>query len=178
MQKTSILRLSSSEVVSIVHHPANLKQTFDIGVDIGEASTRNLDACQNTAIRTNKRGLTIPFSCLLTADGDSDNLPVENILNVRPKYVDGRPYCEISSIELPNAIMRQVSTLQMTLSLRVMLSDHNNDVKMQSAPVSLPFIPSFMLSLKEVELSADKPIASVKVTGIPSHLSGLRVSLV
>eukprot|EP00794_Sanderia_malayensis_P016623 gene16623-18313_t len=175
VQKASSLHLLSSGIEAILHDPSKPKQAYDIAVKIGDAFMPKPNQCDDTVEYGDRRSLRIPFKCLLTAANQAEVNAVETILNVKPKYINGQPYCEISIVDLPASLLKQISTFNVVISLQATLADHENHVFLQSDVVRMPFIPAFVLSSKDIQMSSDKSSVLVKVTGIASHLNNLKI---
>lgn len=176
IQKTSRIRLSLSDTTIITNAKSLQQQTIDIPIEIGEEGVSDSHFCDNTVTYEVPRRLRLPFSCSITASDPMDSLSIDTIFDVTSKYINGRPHCEIAVVDMPRRVINQLSTTDVMCALQVMLTDHGKDNMVASDVVKLPFVPAFVLSSYETELSPEKSTAFFKVIGVPAQLNNIKVS--
>ena len=177
MQAVYGLRLSSDDFPVLTNTKLPRKNGLLIPIVIGKGS--NLDPnCNQTVIEEAGRYLRLPFKCNIAFASDIyESIPVSSVFDVKAKYVDGEPFCEIMRKDISNVIKKQMSTSEGTVGLQVFLTDDLKDTVIKSDVVHLPLSPAFYLNTNEIKLSDSNPKESVMAIGTATQLRNLQVFL-
>ena len=141
-------------------------------VKIGDDENNAVGFCDK--ISTDKKQRRLPFSCSLISDR-KEPVSIEEIFNVRAKYLNGRPFCEISPVELPSEILQEICIVSIDLHLRASLLDPSQENVIVTDATNIRFIPAFVIAQKEVQLSSERASALISVFGVAAQLSSLQV---
>ena len=119
---------------------------------------------------------SVPFQCVLSfaydlfGDFNSDDL-----FEVKSGFINGKPMCYVIPRSVTADVSRSVSSGAAQLSLVVRVFDEIQGRRISSEALPLPFVPAFVLSETELELSADRQKAQIVVLGITRQLDSLEV---
>ena len=121
----------------------------------------------------------VGFNCLLTVKSPThpqiSQLDVAKAVAVFDKK-SGMSYCHLmptSNI----ATQRLLSTISdVTMTLQIVAYDFDQTYTVVSAPVSIPFVPSFVLSQQQIKLGSCDPIGKIEVWGTNDQLNSLQVT--
>lgn len=121
---------------------------------------------------------TIPFECILNSDSELfDYVNLGGFFDVHPGLISGKPMCYVIPREASAKDIQAASTSTAKLTLTVKVFDEIRGQSISSEPVTLPFVPGFVLSQTEVELSADRKEAFVAITGTAKQLESIQVCI-
>ena len=121
---------------------------------------------------------SIPFQCVLSfaydffGDFNSDDL-----FEVKSGFINGKPMCYVIPRSATADVFRSASSGATQLSLSVRVFDEIQGRPISSEALPLPFVPAFVLSETELELSADRRKARIDVLGITRQLDSLEVKV-
>lgn len=119
---------------------------------------------------------SVPFQCFLNSDYDPlGYVNLDEFFEVKPGLINGKPMCYVIPKDAQAKAIRAASTSTAQLTLTVRVFDEIQGRSISSEPTPLPFVPAFVLSDKELELTADKTEVIVFVTGIGKQLNNLEV---
>jgi len=119
---------------------------------------------------------SIPFQCVLSfaydlfGDFNSDDL-----FEVKSGFINGKPMCYVIPRSATADVVRSASSSTAQLSLAVRVFDEIQGRRISSEASPVPFVPAFVLSETELELSADRQKAQIVVLGITRQLDSLEV---
>lgn len=122
---------------------------------------------------------SIPFLCVLSfaydlfGDFNSDNL-----FEVKSGFINGKPMCYVIPRSVTADVSRSASSSVAQLSLVVRVFDEIQGRRISSEALTLPFIPAFVLSESELELSAERRKAPIVVMGNARQLDSLEVKAI
>ena len=150
----------------------NDKTHIDVPVKIGDDENKAVGFCDK--ISTDKKQRRLPFSCSLISDR-KEHVSIEEMFKVRAKYLNGRPFCEISLVELQREVLQEIGIANIDLHLRASLLDASQENVILTDATNLRFIPAFVIAQKEVQLSSERPSALISVFGVAAQLSSLQV---
>lgn len=120
-----------------------------------------------------------PFQCILHLGHDlKGNIHAHDLFEVKPGFVDGQPMCYVVPKNAKDDVIKSASSIAAQLSLVVRIFDEIQGRSESSESLKLPFVPAFVLSETELELSADKRKAQVFVMANAEQLNNLEVNFV
>jgi len=122
---------------------------------------------------------SIPFHCVLSfaydvfGDFNSDDL-----FEIKSGFINGKPMCYVIPRSATADVFRSASFGAAQLSLVVRVLDEIQGRTISSDALPLPFVPAFVLSETELELSADRQKVQIVVSGVTRQLDSLEVKAV
>ena len=120
-----------------------------------------------------------PFQCILHLGHDlQGNIHAHDLFEVKPGFVNGQPMCYVVPKNAKDDVIKSASSIAAQLSLVVRIFDEIQGRSESSESLKLPFVPAFVLSETELELSADKRKAQVFVMANAEQLNNLEVNFV
>ena len=121
-------------------------------------------------------GRSIPFQCVLSFAYDLfGDFKSDDLFEVKSGFINGRPMCYVIPRSATADVFRSASYSAAQLSLVVSVFDEIQGRRISSEALPLPFVPAFVLSETEVELSADRQKAQIVALGIRGQLDSLEV---
>lgn len=119
---------------------------------------------------------TTPFQCILNLSYDPyGNVHTEDLFEAKPGFVSGQPICYVVPKSTNDDVIQSTSSIAAQLSLIVRVFDEIQGRSVSSESVNLHFVPAFVLSEKELQLSADKRRAQVFIMASVEQLDNLEV---
>lgn len=124
-------------------------------------------------------GRSIPFQCVLSFAYDLfGNVNSDDLFEVKSGFINGKPMCYVIPRSATADVFRSASSSAAQLSLVVNVFEEIQGRRFSSEALPLPFVPAFVLSETEVELSADRQKAQIVVLGIMRQLDSLEVKAI
>ena len=118
------------------------------------------------------------FDCLLTVQSSTHPQISQSDVAKAVAVFDnrsGESYCHLMPTS-NSAIQRLLSIVNdVTMMLQVIAYDFDRSYTMSSAPVRIPFVPSFVLSQQEIKLRSCDLSAKIEVWGTKDQLNNLQV---
>ena len=143
--------------------------TFSIELD--GRSRHHRDNCANLLVPSDAFAAALPFTCALVPGASTDTVGIGQAFDVAAKYVDGKPFCQISVKQLSRNSLERLSTSDMLLSLHVVLRGKEE----VSDSIQLRVVPAFYIKKSDIDLSSDKPFDTFSISGVPEQLNSLIV---
>jgi len=143
--------------------------TFSIELD--GRSRHHRDNCANLLVPSDAFAAALPFTCALLPGASTDTMGIGQVFDVAAKYVDGKPFCQISVKQLSRNSLERLSTSDMLLSLHVALRGKEE----VSDSIQLRVVPAFYIKKNDIDLSSDKPFDTFSISGVPEQLNSLIV---
>lgn len=118
----------------------------------------------------------MPFECIVSSDFDIfGHVNLDQFFDVKAGMIGGRPMCYVIPKDQSTDSIRAACTSTGQLMLRVAVMDEIQGGTISSGAVTLPFLPAFVVSVEELELSANRPDDFIVVTGTAKQLSNIEV---
>ena len=118
----------------------------------------------------------MPFECIVSSDFDIfGHVNLDQFFDVKAGMIGGRPMCYVIPKDQSTDSIRASCTSTGQLMLRVAVMDEIQGGTISSGAVTLPFLPAFVVSVEELELSANRPDDFIVVTGTAKQLSNIEV---
>ena len=156
----------------ITNSRASVKTTQSFPIELDGRRNQQRDNCANTLVPGDAFTSTLPFMCVLEPDESSDTVALNHVFSVAAKYINGNPMCEVLVNELSRKSLERISTTEMKLSLHVSLRGK----EAVSNSIQVYFVPAFYVKKGAIDLSSDKPVDVVSISGVSQQLSSLIVS--
>lgn len=122
---------------------------------------------------------SIPFQCVLSFSYDLfGDFNSDDLFEVKSGFINGKPMCYVIPRSATADVFRSASSSAAQLSLVVSVFDEIQGRRISSHSLPLPFVPAFVLSETELELSADRQKAQIVVLGISRQLDSLEVKAI
>ena len=118
----------------------------------------------------------VPFQCLLSFGYNHfGGINADHLFDIKPGLVNGKPVCYLVPKSVVVNVVQATSFSDADLSLVVKVFDEMQGRSISSDPVKLSFVPAFVVSEKEIQLSYDVRKARIVVTGNSQQLDNLEV---
>lgn len=119
---------------------------------------------------------SIPFQCVLNFGYDLfGDVNLNDLFEVKPGFINGNPMCYVIPRSVTADVVQSASSSAAQLSLVVRVFDEIQGRSISSEAITIPFVPAFVLSDTELELSADRRKAQIVVMGNAKQLDSLEV---
>ena len=120
----------------------------------------------------------VAFDCLLTVKSHTHPQISQSDVAKAVAVFDnrsGESYCHLMPTS-NSATQRLLSIINdVTITLQVIAYDFDHSYSISSAPVRIPFVPSFVLSRQQIKLGSCDPSAKIEVWGTKDQLNNLQV---
>ena len=121
---------------------------------------------------------SIPFQCVLSFGYDFfGDVTSDDLFEVKAGFINGKPMCYVIPRTVTADVVQSASSSAAQLSLVVRVFDEIQGSIISSEAITLPFVPAFVISETELELSVDRPKAQIIVMGNARQLDSLEVRL-
>ena len=120
----------------------------------------------------------VGFDCLLTVKSPTHPQISQSDVAKAVAVFDnrsGESYCHLMPTS-NSATQRLLSIVSdVTMTLQVIAYDFDHSYTISSAPVRIPFVPSFVLTQQQIKLGSCDPSAKIEVWGTKDQLNNLQV---
>ena len=119
---------------------------------------------------------SMPFQCFLSFGYDLfEDVNSDDLFEVKAGFINGKPMCYIIARSVTEDVVQSASSSSAQLSLVVGVFDEIQGSSISSEAITVPFVPAFVLSETELELSAERRKALIIVMGNARQLDSLEV---
>ena len=180
IESLTYIHIARGDLVAITNLPLPDGRGYVIPISLGHDHLSIEDTSKMSGLGDGILLLedSVPFRCQLNSDYDPlGHVNLDEFFEVKPGLINEKPMCYVIPRDAPAEAIKAGSTSTAQLTLTVRVFDEIQGRSISSEPAPLPFVPAFVLSDTELELSADKTEAIVFVTGIGKQLNNLEVNL-
>ena len=186
VESLSYIHVSRDDALVITNIPRQDGRGYVIPVSFGhdylsQEQTSKASGLEDGILLFEELGVkqATPFQCVLSFGYDfSGSVNTDDLFEVKPGFMNGKPMCYVTAKSATEDVIQSASSSAAQLSLVVRVFDEIQGRSVSSEAVTLPFVPAFVLSETELELSADRKKAQIVVMANTKQLDSLEVNFV
>ena len=171
VHETSQLQLHPVKDNLITNIKTNGDAVGTFSIELDGRSRHQRDSCANLLVPGEAFAAALPFTCALLPGASIDTANANQVFDVAAKYVDGKPFCQISVKQLSRNSLERLSTSEMLLSLHVALRGKEE----VADSMQMRVVPAFYIKKNGIDLSSDRPLDTFSISGVQEQLNSLIV---